>query len=52
MICMPHVHSDISITAKLGKINSQYNKFLRLSSSKVSFVSQMVNLIVLLKNEG
>jgi hypothetical protein len=48
MICMPHVHSNISVTAKLGKINSQYNKFLTLSSSKVSFVSQMV--IVLLKN--
>jgi hypothetical protein len=52
MICMPHVHSNISITAKLGVINNQFYRFLRLCSWKEFFVSQMVNLIVLLKNKG
>ncbi len=50
MICMPHVHSNISITAKLGVINSQFYRFLRLYSCKEFFVSQMS--IVLLKTEG
>jgi len=52
MICMPHVHSNISITAKLVVINNQFYRFLRLCSCKEFFVSQMVNLIVLLKNKG
>jgi hypothetical protein len=46
------VHSNISITAKLGVINSQFYRFLRLRRCKKFFVSQMVSLIVLLKNEG
>ncbi len=29
IICMPHVHSNISIIAKLGVINSQFYRFLR-----------------------
>jgi hypothetical protein len=45
MICMPHVHSSISITAKLGVINSQFYRFLRLCSCKEFFVSQMVVLL-------
>jgi len=52
MICMPHVHSNISITAKLVVINNQFYRFLRLCSCKEFFVSQMFNLIVLLKNKG
>ncbi len=46
------VHSNISITAKLGVINTQIYRFPRLCSCKKFFVSQMVSLIVLLKNEG
>jgi hypothetical protein len=46
MIRMPHVHSNISMTAKLGVINSQFYRFLRL------FVFQMVSLIVCLKAKG
>jgi hypothetical protein len=49
---MPHVHSNISITAKLGVINSQFYRFLRFCSCKEFFVSQMISLIVLLKNKG
>jgi hypothetical protein len=30
MIRMPHVHSNISMTAKLAVINSQFYRFLRL----------------------
>jgi hypothetical protein len=52
MICMPHVHSNISIAAKFGVIDSQFYRFLRLFSSKAFFVSQMASLIVLLKNKG
>jgi hypothetical protein len=52
MIRMPHVHSNTSITAKLGVINNQFYRFLRLCSCKEFFVSQMVSLIVLLKNKG
>jgi hypothetical protein len=47
MIRMPHVHSNISITAKLGVINNQFYRFLRLCSCKKFFVFQMVSLIVL-----
>jgi hypothetical protein len=32
MIRMPHVHSNISMTAKLGVINSQFYRFLKLCS--------------------
>jgi hypothetical protein len=49
MIRMPQVYSNISITAKLGVINSQFYRFLRLCSCKKFFVFQMVSLIVLLK---
>jgi hypothetical protein len=52
MIRMPHVHSNISMTAKLGVINSQFYRFLRLCSCKEFFVFQMVNLIVFLKAKG
>jgi hypothetical protein len=52
MIHMPHVHSNISITAKLGIINSQFYKFLRRCSCNEFFVFQMVSLIVLMKNNG
>jgi hypothetical protein len=41
MIRMPHVHCNISMTAKLGVINSQIYRFLRLCSCKKFFVSQM-----------
>jgi hypothetical protein len=51
MICMPHVHSNISIAAKFGVINRQFYRFLRLFSSKAFFVSQMASLIFLLKNK-
>jgi hypothetical protein len=51
MIHMPHVHS-ICITSKLGVINSQFYVFLRLCSSGVSFVSQMVTVIVCLKTKS
>jgi hypothetical protein len=37
---------------KLGVINSQFNRFSRLCSCKEFFVSQMVGIIVLLKNNG
>ncbi len=52
MIGMPHVHSNISRTAKLGAINSQFYRFLRLCSCKKFFVFQMVSLIVFLKVKG
>jgi hypothetical protein len=51
MVCMPNVHSNISITAKLGIINSQFYRFLRPCSCEELFVSQMASHIVLLKNE-
>jgi len=38
MIRMPHVHSNISMTAKLGDINSQFDRFLRLCNCKKFFV--------------
>jgi hypothetical protein len=52
MIHMPHVHSNISITAKLGVINSQFYRFLMLCSCEEFFVSQTVSRMVLLKNKG
>jgi len=52
MIRMPHVHSNISMTANLGVINSQIYRFLRLCSCKKFFVSQMVSFIVFLKTKG
>ncbi len=52
MIRMPHAHSNISMTAKLGVINSQVYRFLRLCSCKKYFVFQMVSLIVFLKAKG
>jgi hypothetical protein len=38
MIRMPHVHSNISMIAKLTVINSQFYKFLRLCNCKKFFV--------------
>jgi hypothetical protein len=52
MIRMPHVHSNISMTAKLGVINSQFYRFLRLCSCNKLFVFHMVSLIFLLKVKG
>jgi len=52
MIRMPHVHCNISMTAKFGVINSQFYRFLRLCSCKKCFVFQMVSLIVFLKAKG
>jgi hypothetical protein len=52
MTRMPHVQSDISMTAKRGVINSQFYRFLRLYSCKKFFVFQMVRLIVFLKVKG
>jgi hypothetical protein len=52
MIRMPHVHSIISMTAKLGVTNSQIYRFLRLCGCKKLFVFQMVSLIVFLKVKG
>jgi hypothetical protein len=52
VICMPHVHSNISITAKLGDINSQFYRYLSIRCCEEFFVSHMVSLIVLLKNKG
>jgi hypothetical protein len=52
MIRMPHVHSNISMTTKLGVINSQFYRFLSLCSCKKFFVFQMVSLIVFLKVKG
>ncbi len=49
MIRMPHVHSNISMTAKLGVINCQFYRFLRLCSCKNFFFFNMVSLIVFLK---
>jgi hypothetical protein len=46
MIHLPHFHSNISIAAKLGVIDSQVYRFLRLCSCKEFFVSQMVCIIV------
>jgi hypothetical protein len=51
IIRMLHVHSNISMSAKLGVINSQFYRFLRLCSCKF-FVFQMVSLIVFLKAKG
>ncbi len=52
MICMHHVHSNVSVTAKLGVLNSQFYRFWRLCCSKDVFISEMVSLIFLLKNKG
>jgi hypothetical protein len=38
MIRMPHVHSNISMIAKLGDINSQFDRFLRLYNCQKFFV--------------
>jgi hypothetical protein len=52
MIRMPHAHSNISIFVKLGVINSQFYEFVTLRSCERFFVSQMVDVIILLKNKG
>jgi hypothetical protein len=45
-------HISFGYAAKLGFINSQFYRFLRLCSCKKFFVFQMVNLIVFLKAKG
>jgi len=52
MIRMPHVHSNISMTVKLGVISTQFYRFLRLCSCKNFFLFQMVSPIVFLKAKG
>jgi hypothetical protein len=52
MIRMPQIHSSISMTVKLGVINSQFYRFLRLCSCKKYFVFQKASLIVFLKAKG
>ncbi len=52
LIRLPHVHSNMSMTAKLGVINSQFYRFLRLCSCKKFFVFQMVSIIVFLNVKG
>jgi len=52
MIRMPHVHSNISMTVKLGVINSEFYRLLRLCSCKKFFVFQMVSLIIFLQAKG
>jgi hypothetical protein len=52
MIRMTHVHSNISMIAKLGVINSQFYRLLRLCSCKKFFVFQMASLVVFLKAKG
>ncbi len=51
-IHMPHIHSNISITAKLGIINNQFYRFLRLCSCNLFLDSEMVSIFVILKNES
>ncbi len=51
-IRMPHVQSNISMTVKLGVINSQFYRFLRLCSCKKFSVFQIISLIVFLKEKG
>jgi hypothetical protein len=51
MIFMPCPFQYLN-SAKSGVIDSQFYRFLRLCGCKKFFVSQMVSLIVLLKNEG
>ncbi len=52
MIHMPHIQSNICISVKVGIINSQFYRFLRLCNSKVFFTSQMVGLAVLWEDKG
>jgi hypothetical protein len=46
------VHSNVSMTAKLGVVNSQFYRFLRLCGCKKFFVFEMVNLIVFFNAKG
>jgi hypothetical protein len=52
MIHMPNVHSNIFIITKLGIMNSQFYRLLRLCNFKDYFISHMVSLIFLLKNKS
>jgi hypothetical protein len=52
MIHMPCDHSNIFIITKLGIMNSQFYKILRLCKFKDFVISHMVNLIFLLKNKS
>jgi len=52
MIYMPHVHSNIFIITKLGIMNTQFYKILRLCKFKDFLISHMVNFIFLLKNKS
>jgi hypothetical protein len=49
MIRMPHVRSYISMSAKLGFIDSQFYRFLTLCSHNKLTIFQMVSLILFLK---
>ncbi len=51
MICMPHLDSNISDSAKFGGINSLFSRFLRLYSSKGFFIVQMISLISALRRK-
>ena len=52
IIRMPHFSSNISISAKYGVIVSQLFRFSRLYSSKISFITQACNLVLLLLHKG
>jgi hypothetical protein len=52
MIKILHVHFNISLTAKLGVVNSRLYRFLRFYSWKKFLVFEMVSLIVFLKVKG
>jgi len=47
MIRMPHVHSNISMTAKLGVINSQFYRFLMLCSRNKFFIFLSLKMVSL-----
>jgi hypothetical protein len=52
MIRMSHVHSNISITAKWELSIVNFTGFWGFVVLKIFLISQMVNLIVFLKNKG
>ncbi len=47
-----HLLQFVDALAKLGVINSQFYRFLRLCSCKKFFVFQLVSLLVFLKAKG
>ncbi len=52
MIRMPHVHSNISMTVKLGVINSDFYRHLRLFVVVRSFLSSRWSALLLLQAKG